>query len=284
MLTDLVSVLKGVGKKTEETLESMGIRTVEDVLFHFPIRYNMTEVKALHELIHDDDATIVGTILYDPVVSYFGRRKSRMQLTVQVEGAAVKAIMFNRAFAKKQLTAGKTVTLTGKWDAHRLQLTVQHFQLGEPTENMTIESFYSVKGNVTNAKMRALVKQALHQYGGEIAEILPESYLTSYKIPQRREAVQQLHLPESAVNLKHARRRFVYEELLLFQLKMQLLKYENKTAQTGMVQEIDETKTKQFIKQLPFDLTNAQNKVLREIFHDMTSSVQMNRLLQWYVG
>jgi len=284
VLTDPVTVLKGVGDKMNETLASMELYTVEDILFHFPIRYDRTEVKQLHELIHDDTATIVGKILYEPTINYYGRKKSRMQFTLETEGAAVKATMFNRAFAKKHLKAGKTVTLTGKWDAHRLQITVQHYKLGEPSADMTIQAFYSVKGDVTNAKMRTFVKQAVKKYGDELEEILPERFLIEYKIPTRKQAVKQLHLPTDNQQLKHARRRLVYEELLLFQLKMQMLKFENRHEQAGVIQQINWDKTDQFIEQLPFTLTNAQQQALQEILRDMTTSVQMNRLLQGDVG
>src|SRR5699024_11548258 len=108
--TGPVTVLKGVGDKMNETLTAMQLYTVVDILFHFQIRYDRTEVKQLHELIHDDTATIVGKILYEPTINYYGRKKSRMQFTLETEGAAVKATMFNRAFAKKHLKAGKTVT------------------------------------------------------------------------------------------------------------------------------------------------------------------------------
>src|SRR5699024_12783296 len=118
--------------------------------------------------------------------NYCGRKKARMQVTLETEGAAVKATLFNRAFAKKHLKAGKTVTLTGKWDAHRLQRTVQHYKLGEPSADMTIQAFYSVKGDVTNAKMSTFVKQDNKKYVEELEEILPESFLIEYKIRTRK--------------------------------------------------------------------------------------------------
>ena len=284
MLTDTVTVLKGIGEKVRDDLLLMGIETVQDLLEHFPIRYDMTEVKPLHELIHDDQVTIIGDVLYEPTLSHYGRRKSRMQFTVNVEGVAVKAVMFNRSFAKKQLQQGKTVTLTGKWDAHRLQITVQHYQLGKPASDTTIQSFYSVKGNITNAKMKTIIKQALNKYGHEITEFLPEEFLNSYKIPNRKTAVMALHLPKSRNSLKHARRRMVYEELLLFQLKMQLLKYRHRLARGGVIQNIDHDQVATFVGQLPFTLTAGQNAALDDMFKDMTSAVQMNRLLQGDVG
>jgi len=284
VLTDEVMVLNGIGEKIAADLKTMQIETVEDLLYHFPSRYEMREIKPLQELIHDDQVTIVGDILYEPTVSFFGRKKSRMVFTIMVEGVAIKAVMFNRSFAKKQLQHEKTVTLTGKWDAHRLQITVQHYQLGEPKAEETIQVFYSIKGNVTNARMKGAVKQVIQEYLTEVEEILPEAYLTEYKIPLRQEAIKQLHLPQNKTALKHARRRFVYEELLLFQLKMQSLKYRNKQLQGGVIQEIEQTALEGFVHSLPYKLTNAQNRVLQEIIQDMTSPVQMSRLLQGDVG
>src|SRR5699024_1045179 len=284
VLTDEVMVLNGIGEKVAADLKTMQIETVEDLLYHFPSRYEMREVKPLQELIHDDQVTIVGKMLYEPTVSFFGRKKSRMVFTVMVDEVAIKAVMFNRSFAKKQLQQEMTVTLTGKWDAHRLQITVQHYQLGEPSSEETIQVFYSIKGNVTNARIKGAVKQAIHEYLTQVEEILPEVYLTDYKIPSRQEAIKQLHLPDGKEALKHARRRFVYEELLLFQLKMQSLKYRQKLQQGGVIQEIEHDALEGFIHSLPYKLTTAQDRVLQDIFKDMTSPVQMNRLLQGDVG
>lgn len=284
VLTDSVDVLKGVGEKTKSDLALMDINTVEDLLMYFPSRYDIAEVKPLRELIHEDTVTIVGKIVHEPTLQFYGPKKSRLTFTIVIENVAVKAVMFNRAFAKKQLKQGSTITLTGKWDANRLQITVSHYQLGEPESNVNIQVFYSVKGNITNAKMKGLIKQALSPYLVEIEEILPSSYLEQYKLPNRQDAIRFLHIPESPLELKHARRRFVYEELLLFQLKMNLLKQKKRIESGGVAQKIDMASTEKFKKKLPFALTNAQEKALKEILKDMTEAIQMNRLLQGDVG
>src|SRR5699024_1813564 len=187
VLTDSVDVLKGVGEKTKSDLALMDINTVEDLLMYFPSRYDIAEVKPLRELIHEDTVTIVGKIVHEPTLQFYGPKKSRLTFTIVIENVAVKAVMFNRAFAKKQLKQGSTITLTGKWDANRLQITVSHYQLGEPESNVNIQVFYSVKGNITNAKMKGLIKQALSPYLVEIEEILPSSYLEQYKLPNRQD-------------------------------------------------------------------------------------------------
>src|SRR5699024_4359188 len=161
VLTKSVDVLKGVGEKTKEDLALMDINTVEDVLMHFPSRYDMREIKPLNELIHDDTVTIVGDIIHEPTLQFYGPKKSRLTFTVAIDNVAVKAVMFNRYLAKKQLKQGDKVTLTRKWNAHRLQITMIHYQLGELDSDFNIQLFYSIKGNITNAKIKGLVTQSL---------------------------------------------------------------------------------------------------------------------------
>src|SRR5699024_8562012 len=144
--------------------------------------------------------------------------------------------------------------------------------------------FYSVKGDVTNAKMRTFVKQAVKKYGDELEEILPERFLIEYKIPTRKQAVKQLHLPTDNQQLKHARRRLVYEELLLFHLKMEMMEFENRHEKAGVIKQNNWEKTDQVNEQLAVTITNAQQQEIQEILRDMTTSVQMNRLLQGDVG
>lgn len=284
LLNESVKNVKGIGGKFAEDLNLMNVYTIEDLLHYLPYKYDVLEVLPLSELIHEDKVTIVGRILYEPSLTFYGRKKSRLVLTVDVENVAIKAVMFNRAFAKKQLNAGDTVTLTGKWDAHRLQITVSNYRKGAQEDSTEIQPMYSVKGDITNYRLKKVISQALEDYGDQITEILPETYLTAYKLPSRKDAVEMLHFPQNRVQLKHARRRYIYEEFLLFQLKMQLLRKKHREATEGNAQEYDEEKVNSFIERFPFKLTNAQNSSLEEILLDMRSSYRMNRLLQGDVG
>ncbi|UFU01363.1 ATP-dependent DNA helicase RecG [Radiobacillus kanasensis] len=284
MLSDPVATIKGVGEKLEADLFGLGIETVEDLLFYFPFRYDIFEIKPLHQLIHEDKVTIEGKVIGNPSLVFYGKRKSKLSVNVQVENVVVKAVMFNRAFAKKQLQDGDVVTFTGKWDQHRLQITVQNYKKGPASSQNPIEPVYPLRGSVTNIQLKKLMKTALTQYKTDLVEIFPDSYLTSYKLPSRVEAIRQLHFPSNHMKLKHARRRFIYEEFLLFQLKMTLLRKQNRETTSGGSQTIDEHKVEKFIQTLPFPLTNAQTKSLKEILEDMKSPYRMNRLLQGDVG
>ncbi|CDO02272.1 ATP-dependent DNA helicase RecG [Oceanobacillus picturae] len=284
MLNESIEVLKGVGEKYAESLASLEIRTIEDLMYYFPYRFDVFEVKPLAELVHDDKVTIEGRVVHDPSLSFFGKKKSRLSFTLEVENIAVKAVMFNRAFAKKQINAGDTVTLVGKWDAHRLQITVSQYKKGPAASQAEIQPVYAVKGDITPFRLKKTVKTALETYGDQLDEILPENYLNAYKLPDRKQAVTSMHFPANRLALKHARRRFIYEEFLLFQLKMQLLRKWKREATDGNAQQYDKQQVEDFIGSFPFPLTNAQQKALAQILNDMQSPYRMSRMLQGDVG
>lgn len=279
-----VSELNGIGSKLEQELNDMGIYSVEDLLFHFPFRYDFRELKPLKDLQHNETATIEGKVASEPSLSFYGRKKSRLVVMLKVEEVAVKAVFFNRHFLKNQLNIDDTLTVTGKWDAHRLQITVTHYQKGRAGKKSSIQPVYPLKGKLTNRTMRKIVTNALRTYGKKVNEILPDHFLSKYKLPERKEALKSIHFPGNRIHLKHARRRFIYEELLLFQLKMQLLRKMKREAGKGNGKVVDEEKIDVFIQGLPFPLTGAQKRSVDEILHDLRSPYRMNRLLQGDVG
>src|SRR5690625_1762158 len=141
---------------------------------------------------------------------------------------------------------------------------------------MDIQPVYSIKGNVTTNRLKNIIQQALKHYVNQVEEFLPYHFLKTYKIPHRRNAVMTLHKPENPETLKHARRRLIYEEFLLFQLKMQLLRKIKREAQMGQSQQYMSNKIEAFIDEFSFSLTNAQKRSLNEIIADMKSPYRMN--------
>src|SRR5690625_708246 len=121
-----------------EKLHAIGIHSIQDLLEYFPIRYDQYEQKPLHELTHQDKVTIVGKVIHPPQISYFQKRRSRLVVTLQVDNVAVKRIIFNRSFAKDHFQPGETVTVNGKWDQHRLQITIDQYRKGAIDKNAPI--------------------------------------------------------------------------------------------------------------------------------------------------
>ncbi|MDX8045016.1 ATP-dependent DNA helicase RecG [Gracilibacillus sp. S3-1-1] len=279
-----VKEVKGVGPKLAENLEQIGIDTLEDLLYYFPNRYDHYEQKPLHELIHNEKVTIVGEVIHEPTVQFYQRKKSRMVVSLRVDGAVVKGVLFNRSFAKQHFVPGEKVSVNGKWDQHRLQITIDNYKKGAIDGTSPITPIYSSKGDVKNAQFQKVMNNALTSFSDELTEIIPVTYLHNYKLPDRASGLQNMHFPASFQHLKHAKRRFIYEELLLFQIKMQLFRKRNKEATEGNAKTIKMDRVKQLISQFPFALTSAQKKVLAEIFEDLQSPNRMNRLLQGDVG
>ncbi|WP_163536759.1 ATP-dependent DNA helicase RecG [Gracilibacillus sp. YIM 98692] len=284
MIYDSVKDIKGIGPKMVEHLADMEIETIEDLLYYFPNRYDHYEQKPLHDLVHDDKVTIVGQVLQEPLVHYYNKRRSRMIVQLKVDGAVVKGVLFNRAFAKKHFQPGETVSLNGKWDQHRLQITVDQFKKGSIDAKSPITPIYSLKSDIKNVQMIKFLKEALTTYLSSIREILPSTYLQAYKLPSIHEALQAIHFPASFKELKHAKRRFIYEELLIFQFKLQLIRKRNREATKGNNQRFNKDQVDQLMHSFPFTLTDAQMTCLNDILKDLASPYRMNRLLQGDVG
>ncbi|WP_117169747.1 ATP-dependent DNA helicase RecG [Paraliobacillus sediminis] len=279
-----IEQVKGVGEALQKNFDELGIHTVNDLLFYFPNRYEHYEIKPVSELRHDEKVSIEGEVVGDPMLTFFGKKKSRLVLHIQVEEVIIKGIMFNRPFAKKQLQQGDIVTLTGKWDQHRLQITVNQYKKGKVKQDEPIQPVYYLKNILKSVQFKKIMMQAMDQFADEIEEILPNQYTEAYKLPGRAIALREMHFPSNFQALKHAKRRFIYEELLLFQLKMQLFRKRDRERTNGNSQLYDQSKVNQFIETLPFKLTDAQKRSLDEILVDLRAPYRMNRLLQGDVG
>lgn len=279
-----ITDVTGIGEEKAKLFEGLKLKTVGDLLENFPFRYEDYKIKDLQSAEHDERVTVIGTIHSEPSVRYYGKKKNRLSFRMLVGKLLVTVTFFNRGFLKKQLTLGAEVTVSGKWDRHRMTITGTEIHQGAIQQEQTIEPVYSASGTVTSKMIKGAISQALKQFGSEVPEPLPEAIRTKYKLVSKHEAVTQLHHPTDQGTVKQARRRMVYEEFLAFQLKMQLFRKVQREQSSGQAIEVDQEILKTFITSLPFPLTNAQNRVIQEVIKDLASPYQMNRLLQGDVG
>ncbi|WP_454266285.1 ATP-dependent DNA helicase RecG [Rossellomorea marisflavi] len=279
-----VESLKGIGSETAVQLNAMGIWTVVDLMEYLPYRYDDFRLRDLEEVAHDERVTVEGKVHSEPALMFYGRKKSRLTLRILVGRVLVQAVFFNQPYLKKKINLHDTVTVTGKWDKNRQIITVQSHQLGPHNKQGDFEPVYALKGTIKGNALTKYIRAAFHDYGELIEEILPIYYLEKYKLSGRLDALYQMHFPDSPQAMKQARRRFVFEEFLLFQLKMQALRKFEREHSHGISQQYDIEKIQSFTETLPFPLTNAQKRVVNEISADMKSPYRMNRLLQGDVG
>lgn len=280
-----VKQVRGVSALKEGELHAFNIFTVSDLLEYYPFRYEDYRLRSLSEVKDGEKITVLAKVFGVPVLQRYGK-KSRLTCKMMAEDWLFTATWFNRHFLKEQLTPGREVTLTGKWDLKRLQMTVSESEFPDQgiRRSGSLQPVYSVGGNITQAWMRKTISQALEQYGEMIPEILPPELVGKYGLMARSRAIQRIHQPQDNEEGQQARRRMVYEELLLFQLKLQAYRAMNQSRQDGVQHTVDNATMREFVRRLPFELTDAQKKVELEILRDMRSPFSMNRLLQGDVG
>ncbi|MBC8079815.1 MAG: ATP-dependent DNA helicase RecG [Gorillibacterium sp.] len=287
---DLLSIpvreVHGIGPQKAEDLSALGVTSAGGLLEYYPFRYEDYHLRDLTQVKDGEKITIQGTIYGEPVLRMSGRTKSRMSCKVVVDHFFVTAIFFNRHFLKDKLVPGEDIVLTGKWESHRQQITVSESEF--PGKGIartgTLQPVYSVGGGITQSWMRRTVRQAIRQYGTMIEENLPRALAAKYDFMSRRQAVAVIHEPESMEEGNKARRRMVYEELFFFQLKLQAFRALTRRKADGVAHPVDRPAVREFVRGLPFRLTNSQLQVIAELLEDLSSPHSMNRLLQGDVG
>ena len=281
---ELVTSLKGVGSGTATALHELGIETLEDLVMTFPYRHEDFRLKNLAETPHNERVTVEGRVESEPSLLFLGKNKSRLQVRLLAGQHLIKAVFFNQAYLKTKLELGQVVTVTGKWDRGRQVVNVTTFSSGPKTDQQDFEPVYSLKGTINQKTFRKFMRLALDELAQVLIDVLPESLRITYRLPGISEALEGIHFPQNLDHSKNARRRFVYEELLVFQLKMQAIKKVRKEQNKGNSVAYDNNQLKKLIETLPYELTNAQKRVVNEICRDLKEPHRMNRLLQGDVG
>ena len=282
-ILDPVSHLKGVGVETTEALRDMGIITIDDLLHYLPYRYEDYRLKDLEEAAQDERVTVEGVIHSTPSLMYYAKKKSRLTFKLLVGRYLVTVVFFNQHYLKNKFTFGETVTISGKWDRNRQTITATTYK-EQNVQNQQFEPVYSTKGSVTVRGLQKFITLAFSQYEHVIPEKLPAYLLQKYRLLSKKEALRAMHFPTGAEDMKQARRRMAYEELLLFQMKMQALRKVQREGAVGISHHYDKERLEMYMNSLPFPLTGAQKRVVGEILRDMHSPYRMNRLLQGDVG
>ncbi len=281
-LEQSVQYLKGVGEKRAQDLASLGIETIGDLLGYYPFRYEDIQERSIEEIGDQEKVTLKGVVVSPPVVNRFGYKKSMLKFRMMQEHAVFNVSFFNQPYLKDKVELGEELAVYGKWDAKKKAMTgMKILGSGQQGEFAPI---YHVSQKVKQKTLIPLIRQAFEDFGDEIEENLPLSLQEKYRLLDRRQAMYAMHFPVDPAQHHQAKRRVVFEEFFLFQMKLQGLKQQEKAAANGLAISYDNERLKGFIATLPFELTAAQKRVTNEICSDMKSPQHMQRLLQGDVG
>ncbi len=276
--------IKGVGPRALTLLSKIGINTVDDLVTHYPFRYEFLVRGNLAETNDGDHIIIDGKIESSPILVRFKAGLNKMNFRLVTASGVVGVSIFNRAFLKSQLTVGTTITVIGKFDKPKNVITASEIKMESLSNKVKIEPVYHLTSGLTNKNMALYINMALLGQSKEIHDSIPLKYQEKYNFSNKRLALNIVHNPPSKEKLKEAIIRLKYEELFEFMFKINYLKEENKKANSGIARSIDESKVNNFISSLPFELTKDQVTAVNTIIKDLKRPNRMNRLLQGDVG
>lgn len=282
-LQNSVATIDGVGPKTAENLATLNINTVEDLLTYYPTRYDNFEVQNVDEAKDQEKLTVKGTVMSEPVIARFGYKKNRISFRMMVNQEIVAVTFFNQPYLKSKIELGKEVAAFGKWDGQHLRMTGSKLIPIDTAGNKPFSPVYPVNKHIRQTTLRKLINTAFKQFNSVIATLLPPKLLNHYHLMDRKEMIYEMHFPTTDDNAKLAKRSAAYEEFFLFQLRLQAIKRANQK-RNGLEILYHNDEIKDFVAQLPYELTNAQKRVVNEICRDLRQPIQMNRLLQGDVG
>ncbi|WP_321993124.1 ATP-dependent DNA helicase RecG [Clostridium butyricum] len=278
-----ISTLKGVGPKATEKLNRCGIFNILDILLYFPRDYDFIEGNVEFETIDGEEKLIL--LCEAKTFKRDVRTKNGKLLTTidfQYGEHKVTAKWFNQPYVKNNFQKGSQYNLMGKFKrvGNILEIVGPVVACGEAISNEIVPK-YPLKGDISNKLFEKLINTILAQMN--IKENLPQDILDKYKLVSLDSAIRSIHFPENKDMLEKAKIRLKFQELFTYSLKLLLLKYQLKKNNNGIKFEwVDELKV--FKESLPFPLTNAQTKVVRDILRDQKSQCPMNRLIQGDVG
>ena len=277
--------VKGVGPKATMLLNKLGIQNVDDLVSHYPFRYDLITRSNLEKSNEMDKVIIDGKVDSAPILIRLKGNLNKMNIRVITStGKVVGVSIFNRAFLKSSLTVGTNVTVFGKYEKSKNIILASEIRLGLLSKGEKIESVYHGTAGLTSKNIKTFIDNALMQYGNNITDYLPESIIKKYNFLNKKTALNIVHNPSTKEKLEEAQNRLKYEELFLFMTKINYLKLKNKSIENGINKNFKEEDLQKLIDNLPFKLTKDQNKVLKEILEDLKSKRKMNRLLQGDVG
>lgn len=283
-----VTVLPGVGPKYAKTLERLGLETLEDMLYFFPRRYDdYSYLKPINRLEYGEQVTVIGT------VQNATTRKVRDGKVTITEGVIsdgtgnLRATWFNQPWISKKLRPGVQVVLSGKIDQYLGRITMNSPEIEQiDQQNLhtnRIVPVYPLTANITQRWLRQLMHRVVTYWAPKIEDTLPESLRKTNDLADITQAIFQIHFPDSIDQLKSARHRLAFEEILYLQLGM-LAQKRAWQERTARVFTVPDDWLQNEIEKLPFQLTSAQHNALTNVRSDLASGHPMNRLLQGDVG
>jgi ATP-dependent DNA helicase RecG len=290
-----IEQIKKVGPVYLKKLHKLGIKTIKDLFFHFPHRYeDFSQILPISQLKKGQPATIQGKIAEIENARIFRKRMVLTEALIKDDSGVIKAVWFNQPYLTETLKKNRLINFSGKLSSARGTLVLSNpaYEIvGTVTKNVDSSQFthtgrltpvYPETTGLSSRYLRYLIKPLL-PLSSQFVDFLPEQIKKNFSLMNLGQAIKQIHFPDNLLLARKARQRLSFDELFLMQL-MFLQQKQKLSQEKAQPIPFNQKLIKSFVKNLPFKLTNSQKLAAWEIFQDLAQDKPMNRLLNGDVG
>lgn len=286
-LSSPIQTLKGVGDQTVAKFHKIGIEHVEDLIEHYPRDYEDRRViTPIKDIVTDEINNIVGVVASKPEIMKKGY-KIIVKFRIKDDTGSIFVVFYNQPYMKGQFNVGDKYQFYGKikHQYNRIEMDSPEYQKleGETTEVAKIIPLYPTTQKLSQKMIRQFIEVALQEVLPQVEDILPTEIREKYGLKGKAYAIGNIHFPTSDEAFFEARKRLVFEELFMLQLSLYMLKSGFAQKSQGVSKGVPDC-FQSFVRSLPYELTGAQKRVVKEIVGDMKSPYAGNRLVQGDVG
>jgi len=283
-----ITVIKGVSSSLATKFNKLGVKTVRDLLYFFPRRHlDYSQTKSISQLSEREEQTIIANVWQAQVTMLGGRRGT--EAIVGDETGNVRVVWFNQPYLAKKLPTNTRIVLSGRVSLFhgRHVFESPEWELVEDRELIhtgRLVPLYPLTQGLRPRQVRKLMKGVIDQWAGQLEDFLPPELKERCNLLELAQTITQAHYPDDEFVKDKARVRLAFDELLLLQLGVLSRKRDWQESRPGNPFDTKTVVLDTFLKSLPFELTTAQQKVLRELLADLQQPRPMSRLLQGEVG
>jgi ATP-dependent DNA helicase RecG len=289
LLNTPAQFLKGVGPQRAELLAKLGLYYARDLLFFFPRDYeDLSELREIDQLQEDQECSVVG-VIEETDVRNTGPGKSVLGVLIKQGTRYLRAIWFNQPYLKDKLHRGQRVMFSGSPKLQGIRWEMVHPKVAYLTADEDVPTgrilpIYSLTEGINQVTMRRIVHGVVDTHAACIDDVFPDEFLDLHRLWPIRAALPQIHQPQSRESLAEARRRLIYQELLVLQLALSMRKWAATNRHQAPPLEATPKIDARIRRLFPFEFTAAQNQAIGEVTADLQRNTPMNRLLQGDVG
>lgn len=275
--------IEGVGTKTIELLNKLGINTIDDLLHYYPYRYDILKRSDITNLNDGDKIIIDGIVEGQPTTIFLSSKLKKIIFRINTKITILNVTIYNKTYLYQELKCGKEVTIIGKYDKTKNTVVASDIRFDKLPMTPKIEPIYYTTSGLSRKSISKFISSVLRE-DYNVIDYIPDYLSDKYNFMSKKQAIYNVHMPIDILDLKKARQRIKYEELFMYMLKINYLKRKIIQDNTAIERKIDREKIKEFIRALPFELTSDQLIAVDDILTDLESNKRMNRLLQGDVG